>query len=170
MRFTLLTVSVRYCHPRQHVSLSLFGPPASHSYPPKTTRLALDVGCAACKKYTYPDTRFCWANATYASKPTDDSVFDGKLVCQHGPTECYDNVLEMCVIKYEPDWKKYTPWLQCERCLPRCPTLWENPAPNCIISAPKTEPGSTLCLIQCFVYAQATKAPWRAGPLRRQRP
>ena len=67
----------------------------------------------SCKKYTYPDTRFCWANTTYASKPTDDSVFDGKLVCQHGPTECYDNVLEMCVIKYEPDWKKYTPWLQC---------------------------------------------------------
>ena len=37
-----------------------------------------------CKSFTYPDTRFCWANITYASKPTDDSVFDGKLVCQHG--------------------------------------------------------------------------------------
>lgn len=63
-----------------------------------------------CKGLQYPDSRFCWENATYANKP---GTFDGELVCQHGPGECAANLLEMCVIKYEPDWTKYAPFLLC---------------------------------------------------------
>lgn len=63
-----------------------------------------------CSHFTYPDTRFCWANATYANEP---GVFDGPLICQHGAGECSANLMEMCVIKYNPDWQKYTPFLQC---------------------------------------------------------
>lgn len=55
-----------------------------------------------CAKYQYPDTRFCWANATQANKP---GVFDGPLICQHGAGECSANLMEMCVIKYNPDWR-----------------------------------------------------------------
>jgi len=59
----------------------------------------------ACAKYQYPDTRFCWANATFAGEP---GVFDGPLICQHGAGECSANLMEMCVIKYNPDWQKYS--------------------------------------------------------------
>ena len=30
-----------------------------------------------------------------------------------GPAECAANLLEMCVIKYVPDWKQYWPMLAC---------------------------------------------------------
>jgi hypothetical protein len=65
---------------------------------------------APCSHFTYPDLRFCWANATFANKP---GVFDGKLVCQHGEGECTANLMEACVIAHEPDWKKTYPFLQC---------------------------------------------------------
>jgi len=63
-----------------------------------------------CAHFQYPDTRFCWANATFAGKA---GVFDGDLVCQHGPDECAANLMEMCVIKSYPDWKTYAPFLIC---------------------------------------------------------
>ena len=63
-----------------------------------------------CQGLQYPDSRFCWENATQQGKP---GVFDGELICQHGDGECAANLMEMCVIKYEPDWTKYTPFLMC---------------------------------------------------------
>jgi interferon gamma-inducible protein 30 len=81
-----------------------------------------------CKQFQYPDTRFCWANATYANRP---GVFDGELICQHGPGECAANLLEMCVIQYEPDWTKYAPFLMCYESMVSGHGIPASAAPDC---------------------------------------
>lgn len=40
-------------------------------------------------------------------------IQNGQIQCQHGPQECIGNTIECCAIKYNPDPRKYWPFVLC---------------------------------------------------------
>lgn len=69
--------------------------------------------CGGGQEYS-KDTMYCWTEACgsvqhYSANP---DCFGGSVMCQHGESECYDNLLEGCaVFHYSP--YQYAPFVYC---------------------------------------------------------
>lgn len=66
-----------------------------------------------CGGKTYSkDHMFCWINQCNGTAPPAE-CFAGEPLCQHGPDECFANLLEACALRLYPDPTMTAPFVKC---------------------------------------------------------
>lgn len=56
---------------------------------------------------------YCWIRRCQNADSADSDCFTADILCQHGETECHENTVEGCVIKYYPEPSQHVPFLEC---------------------------------------------------------